>query len=206
MNVCGGCIISLRITAYRCFTTVIWAYVVYYNASWRGLSVLLIPGAEAMREPEDLGWARSRDSHVFFSIYPIFINRLFSGVLQGIYFLLLWQRTRTKNSSLAEISSKKQEKVFCQFWASWCCQTFRALYLQLKRRKADVIQVVNPPVLADVILVAIPVAKTAAEEAVPILAKVVVKAPPNNSSDLFIRSWNSAGQTDLTFRIFSEQL
>ena len=41
----------------------------------------------------------------------------------------------------------------------------------------------NPPVLADVILVAIPVAKTAAEEAVPILAKVVVKAPPNNSSD-----------------------
>ena len=174
----------------------------YYNVPQRGLSALLIYGAEAMRGPEDLGWARSRDSHVFFSIYPIFINRLFSGVLQGIYFLLLWQRTRTKNSSLAEISSKKQEKVFCQFWASWCCQTFRALYLQLKRRKADVIQVVNPPVLADVILVA----KTAAEEAVPILAKVVVKAPPNNSSDLFIRSWHSAGQTDLTFRIFSEQL
>ena len=53
----------------------------------------------------------------FFSIYPIFINRLFWGVLQGIYFLLLWQRTRTKNSSLAEISSRKQEKVFCLFWA-----------------------------------------------------------------------------------------
>lgn len=96
MNVCGGCIISLRITAYRCFTTVIWAYVVYYNASWRGLSVLLIPGAEAMREPEDLGWARSRDSHVFFSIYPIFINRLFWGVLQGIYFFITMAKNKNE--------------------------------------------------------------------------------------------------------------
>lgn len=96
MNVCGGCIISLRITAYRCFTTVIWAYVVYYNASWRGLSVLLIPGAEAMREPEDLGWARSRDSHVFFSIYPIFFNRLFWGVLQGIYFFITMAKNKNE--------------------------------------------------------------------------------------------------------------
>ena len=36
---------------------------------------------------------------------------------KAFIFLLLWQRTRTKNSSLAEISSRKQEKVFCQFWA-----------------------------------------------------------------------------------------